>query len=71
MKTCKAIMEFGDDFGDNSCTFHCQLEEGHPGKHREEGAMYDKHPYCLEWEADMSALWDDLEAEAEKPDELG
>ena len=32
---CRAITSIGDDFGDNSCTFHCQLEQGHSGLHTE------------------------------------
>jgi hypothetical protein len=50
---CKAIIKFGDDYGDNCSTFHCQLEKGHQGKHKEVGDMgYDERPipYILEWE---------------------
>lgn len=53
MKKCKAIIQFGDDFGDNDTTFHCQLEENHSGKHKEIGDMGtedNKIPYILEWE---------------------
>lgn len=32
---CRAIVSIGDDHGDNSCTFHCQLESGHEGLHSE------------------------------------
>ena len=53
MSKCKAIVEFGDDYGDNSCTFHCELEEGHEGLHTETGSMYDKFPYTVTWESDM------------------
>ena len=52
---CKATIKFGDDFGDNDTTFHCQLEEGHSGKHKEVGDMGyppEKRPYVLEWEGD-------------------
>ena len=45
---CKSTIEFGDDFGDNSFTFHCQKEEGHNGEHKEEGDMYGQ-PYILKW----------------------
>lgn len=48
-KKCKSTMEFGDDHGDNSTTFHCQLEKGHKGKHKEEGDI-DGKPYTLEWD---------------------
>jgi len=51
MTKCKSIIEFGDDFGDNVTTFHCQLEKGHPGMHREDGLQYSK-PYRLEWSGD-------------------
>ena len=51
---CESIMQFGDDFGDNHCTFHCQLEKNHQGKHREEGVMYEEYPYVVEWEVDMT-----------------
>jgi len=51
---CSAKIEFGDDFGDNETTFHCELKRGHKGKHRETGDMsYEEgytQPYTLEWE---------------------
>ena len=47
---CNSNIEFGDDFGDNSTTFHCQLEKGHQGKHKEQGNLYDQQEYVLEWE---------------------
>lgn len=50
---CQATIEFGDDFGDNSCTFRCMLLAGHAGQHREWGRMCDRYPYSLEWEIDM------------------
>jgi hypothetical protein len=53
MSKCKAFMEFGDDHGDNTTTFHCELEEGHEGLHTETGKMYDKFPYTVSWEKDM------------------
>ena len=48
-KKCKSKIEFGDDFGDNSTTFHCQLKEGHKGKHQEKALLY-KDKYTLVWE---------------------
>jgi hypothetical protein len=45
---CDATIEFSDDHGDNSCTFHCQLGKGHSGKHQETGVLWGK-PYKLEW----------------------
>jgi hypothetical protein len=34
---CNAIIKFGDDYGDNETTFHCQLKKGHKGSHQESG----------------------------------
>ena len=53
MSRCKAIMVFGDDHGDNECTFRCELEEGHTGAHRECGSMHNAFPYTLQWTEDM------------------
>ena len=36
---CPAIIIFGDDFGDNSATFHCQKDQVHEGEHCELGDM--------------------------------
>jgi len=62
---CDAIMVFGDDYGDNSSTFHCKLDKGHEGKHKEIGNMYDDYPYVLEWDNDMNKL-EEEENEAEE-----
>jgi len=40
MNKCRARLELGDDMGDNECTFHCQLERGHPGLHIESFSHY-------------------------------
>jgi len=32
---CNAIIEFGDDEGDNTTTFHCNLKRSHKGHHQE------------------------------------
>jgi len=32
---CKAVLSIGDDYGDNSCTMHCQLDKRHAGSHFE------------------------------------
>jgi len=50
---CQAKMIFGDDFGDNQCTFHCQLEEGHMGPHQEKGKLYGEYPFVVTWEKAM------------------
>jgi len=52
IELCNAVMPFGDDHGDNSCTFRCMLNKDHEGKHREWGNLYGKYPYSLEWEGD-------------------
>lgn len=48
MAICKAVLIFGDDYGDNECTFHCQLEEGHGGAHMETGDQ-DEKDYVMVW----------------------
>ena len=48
MVKCKSTIEFGDDYGDNVCTFHCQKNNGHGGEHMEKGNLYGK-PYILKW----------------------
>lgn len=63
-KQCIAVIKFGDDFGDNESTFHCQLNEGHAGLHMEESSMYGKYPYKLEWKGDMGVA--DREEERER-----
>lgn len=35
MNKCRAIVQIGDDQGDNSCTFKCHHESGHTGQHSE------------------------------------
>jgi len=47
---CMSKISFGDDFGDNSCTFHCKLLKGHEGLHQELGSFYDQQPYEVKWE---------------------
>ncbi len=62
---CEATISFGDDHGDNSATFHCQLPHGHKGDHQESGDMgYGQDfelPYTLRWPNDaknIEAAWD-------------
>ena len=45
---CNATIEFGDDYGDNTTTFHCKLPYGHIDEHEEIGNMYGKL-YKLKW----------------------
>lgn len=66
---CKAIMTFGDDFGDNSCTFRCELEDGHDGSHRESGSMYNEFPYTVAWTEDMRTKCEVCAARMEEQDE--
>jgi len=56
---CRLSIQFGDDFGDNGCTFYCQLEKGHDGPHMEIGDMgwgKVKMPYTLTWQGSEEAL---------------
>lgn len=46
---CKETLEIGDDFGDNSCTFHCRNnEEGHEGEHKET-TEWDDVTFTVTW----------------------
>ena len=70
-KKCKATIKFGDDFGDNTSTFHCQLEAGHNGLHSEVGDMgygVIRMPYTLTWEGSDKEL-DNALKEKEKKEE--
>ncbi|MDD2246416.1 MAG: hypothetical protein PHC39_04975 [Proteiniphilum sp.] len=56
-KRCQAIIEFGDDYGDNTTTFHCQLEKGHLGPHVERGKIGCKDiPYTLKWGRQLTLI---------------
>lgn len=46
---CGKKIEFGDDFGDNSCTFICRKKKNHIGEHKETGNCNNKN-YELKWE---------------------
>jgi hypothetical protein len=41
---CGAKMFLGDDYGDNSCTFRCQLPAGHEGLHEEKFEHKQEEP---------------------------
>ena len=45
---CSATIAFGDDYGDNETTFHCQLNSGHDGQHHECGNLYGQ-AYSVYW----------------------
>ena len=69
MKKCESTIEFGDDFGDNHCTFHCKLEEGHEGLHQEKGDMgygVMPMPYTLTWEGSQTELEEKINKEQEE-----
>jgi hypothetical protein len=53
---CNSKIQFGDDKGNNGVTFHCQLEKGHKGKHKETGKVFKNKKtklyrtfYSVEW----------------------
>lgn len=48
MKPCKQVLSLGDDFGDNSTTFHCELDAGHVGPCQEEGCNSGRM-YVITW----------------------
>ena len=45
---CRSFMEFGDDFGDNTTTFHCELAPKHKGQHIERGTLHEQ-PFEIRW----------------------
>lgn len=45
---CNVPLDLADDYGDNPCTFHCQLEPNHPGRHREIGKVAEQE-FRIEW----------------------
>lgn len=58
-EVCDASIRFGDDVGDNSCTFRCQLAKGHESSHLAKGDMgygIIKHPYTLWWQGSNEEL---------------
>lgn len=66
---CQATIVFGDDYGDNSSTFHCRLEQGHDGNHVEQGNMgcaKYKMPYTLTWEGSDDELEKSYDIEDEE-----
>ncbi len=56
---CVETIEFGDDNGDGTCTFKCELKKGHRGRHLEKGDMgYEvfSMPYTLRWSGSQREL---------------
>lgn len=49
---CGAIMTFGDDYGDNQTTMHCNLAKDHSGFHCEKGTSPAAGQYTVVWEYD-------------------
>lgn len=45
---CHSFVQFGDDYGDNQSSFHCELPANHDGKHQESGCQYGKE-YVVQW----------------------
>jgi len=53
MNRCCATLVLADDFGDNQCTFSCQLPVSHEGCHEETGKLEEAYPFTVTWEGDM------------------
>lgn len=49
---CNARLELGDDYGDNSCTFLCELNPDHQGRHKESCSRF-----TMEWEGNDAELF--------------
>ncbi|MFA5132610.1 MAG: hypothetical protein WC444_04810 [Candidatus Paceibacterota bacterium] len=56
---CSATLRLGDDYGDNTSTFRCQLEEGHQGPHQE----VFKHTGVSGKEGKVVVTWEEDEGE--------
>ena len=69
-KRCTATIEFGDDHGDNTATFHCKLMAGHVILHEEDGEMTFGQKYMLKWVGDAKTLerWATLKKWLRRPD---
>ena len=48
---CNARLFLADDYGDNPCTFRCQLSSNHVGPHEETFERGEK-PVKITWEVD-------------------
>ena len=55
MPKCSSTLVLADDYGDNSCTLHCQLEEGHAGLCTETGDLNGQR-YTIVWERPDESL---------------
>lgn len=52
---CPAILQIGDDYGDNHSTVRCGLGDAHAGPHVETGRIAG-NPFRISWEGDMRAV---------------
>ena len=57
---CSATLQLGDDYGDNACTMHCQLESDHELPHQE-AFDRDGKPVVITWHVDDSDTFDTLD----------
>jgi len=57
---CGAILQLGDDFGDNACTVRCQLESNHELPHRESFERGGK-PVIITWCVDEGVTFGTLD----------
>ena len=48
--TCNSKLVLADDFGDNPATFHCGLEHGHDGPHKEVFQNHESGQVVITWE---------------------
>lgn len=66
---CNARLYLADDYGDNTCTFCCQLDEGHGGKHNAAFNMgmnaETSNLVEVTWEQDMRCYHEFVECEHE------
>ena len=58
-------MQLGDDYGDNTCTFHCQLPLNHEGPHGELGQQ-GRITYSIYWSETPAAAQEMLIVEDDK-----
>ncbi len=52
---CNAHLHLADDYGDNTCTCRCTLDEGHDGPHEERSRERDEdeegaHNIVIQWQ---------------------
>jgi hypothetical protein len=51
MEECSSELILKDDWGDDNCTFYCEKQQGHRGKHRR---TYNDE-WVMEWETKQEA----------------